>query len=480
MNESAQIEMKEAMEILGITQPTFYRWLREGKIQGTKLGRRWRFLKSDVEALLRGESVGGAAPSGTEEAVNNLRAQIENVGADAGERTDDAVNDFVIASIHLAIALDATDLHLEPQHKIGRMRFRVDGVLQEVIELPNDVIDACVQNWKGKAHCNVQIKDLPQDGRINLEIGDKKQKIIIRITTVPTTLGETITVKFMIEEKVSIDINRIDFHEEHRKRIDRALAAPTGLIFSTGPTGSGKTTTLYCLLNELAKPEDKLMSVEDPVEYIIPGVNQVAVKRDGMTFAHAIRACLRSDPDVLMVGEMRDAETVEMVHHAALQGILVLSTLHTADAVGAIIRLRDIGISPHLIVEALSLVVSQNLVRRLCPHCAKKVKLDDATREQIHTAAAMGGIDPADLEGNWHEPVGCEKCNDLGYRGRTVINETLEVSDEVRTAIIKEADEEQLQQAARASGFSSLAADAIRKAAAGQTSLQELRRVCGI
>ena len=479
MSETDQIDMHETIELLGITQPTFYRWLREGRIHGSKVGRRWRFARVDIERLARGESAAASAPNGTGQALSELQAQLKNVSGHSGTRSDDPIDDLVHTTIELAVALDASDVHLEPQRDHGRMRFRIDGVLQEIITMPNDVLDACLQNWKGRASCNVTIKDLPQDGRLIAQL-DNDLKAVIRITVAPTALGESICIRFLVEEKVSVELERLEFPPQQRERVDTALQAPHGLVIVSGPTGSGKTTTLYALLNELVNSEDKIMSVEDPVEFIIPGVNQLPVKDDGMTFSHAMRACLRSDPDVLMVGELRDKDMVTMIHQAALSGILVLTAMHAKDAITVIQRLRDIGIDKHLIVDAMQLIICQQLVRRLCPDCAKKIELDSETQQHIFSQAKRGGINPQSLNTNWHEAVGCKSCNGLGYKGRAAIYETVEMSPEIRQAIIDEVSLEELDAVIRDAGFSNLTADAIQRAANGQTSIQELRRVCAM
>ncbi|NRA37446.1 MAG: Flp pilus assembly complex ATPase component TadA, partial [Planctomycetes bacterium] len=447
MSNETYIDMKEAIEILGITQPTFYRWLREGRIQGNKLGRRWRFVKTDIEGALRGESRAVSTPTGTEALIKELNQKISESGKEPVLRTDEPIKDLIATIIRLCTSLAATDVHLDAQSEGGMLRLRIDGVLHVVTHVSNDILAACVYAWKGLAHCNVQNQELPQSGLV--EVLDGEDKISIHVCSIPTIHGESVTVRVQNFDIMSVNLDDVTFSQEHKERMYAALKEPFGLIIVSGPTGSGKSTTLYGMLNTYIKPEEKVMSIEDPVQFHLPGVTQLQVDaQKGMDFPTAMRACLRSDPDVLMIGEVRDQEVATLALQAAITGHVVITSMHASSMVKVIMSLREMGVNVQTIIEGIRLIVSQKLVRRVCAHCAEDHKLDQEQQRFIADICDEGGLARDALPKLWKKAVGCERCNG-GYHGRTVINETISCDGAFRSAIIDGANEDELTLAAR-------------------------------
>ncbi len=481
------IDMKEAIKLLNTTRSTFYRWVREGKVKGMKIGRQWRFYREDVQRFLKGEEPRIELPADIGPLVKRLRECAQELGMEAtvsDEPEQDPVVEAVNLMIHLAASMNASDIHLAPhtnEDNTGTMailRYRVDGVLQTVTEIDPRLLTAIVNRWKTMAACDVNEKRKPQDGRILVKSDGKKMEL--RVTFLPSGLGESLTVRIMAGAAwlAHLKLDDIDFSPRDRELILRWTHAPWGIIIVSGPTGSGKTTTLYACLNHIARPDIKVLTVESPVEVFLPWAVQVPVNPEiGLTFPTALRSVLRSDPDVIMVGEVRDAETLEMAHECALTGHLLLTQMHTSGAVGTLKRMIDLGSEPYIIGESTKLIIAQRLVRKLCPDCSVEHDPPVELLDRIAKVACVGGLGWGPLPKKFREPVGCLNCRHTGYKGRNIIAETLEVTPEIIAALGRDASLEELQVIAVDQGMTTIAADGVRRAAMGRTSLAEIMRV---
>jgi len=363
--------------------------------------------------------------------------------------------------IRQAIDERASDIHIEPFKDKISLRYRIDGKLYEIPPPAKHLHLPIISRIKILAKLDIAEKRLPQDGAILVKIEDRP--IDIRVSTIPTIYGEKIVLRILDRSSVVLDLNQMGFEGKQLELMRKAITAPYGLVFLTGPTGSGKTTTLYAILNEIKSPEKNIITVEDPVEYKLEGINQVQVKPEiGLTFASALRSFLRQDPDVMLVGEVRDLETAQICVRSALTGHLVLSTLHTNDAPSSINRLIDIGIEPYLLSPSLLLVVGQRLIRKLCPDCKEAY---EPGPEQLKNTQLKAEL--------IYKAKGCTKCNQLGYRGRTCIAEMMVGNQEIRDLIAQRASFQKIKDAARAGGMQTLYESAIRKVGDGITSLEE-------
>ena len=368
-----------------------------------------------------------------------------------------------------AVRERASDLHFEPYEARAVVRFRIDGVLADVLEPPRALHAAIVSRLKIMANLDIAEKRLPQDGRIALKLGDRG--VDVRVSTLPTGSGERVVLRLLDQDAARLDLASLGMAADTLARVDALIREPHGIVLVTGPTGSGKTTTLYAALSRLPRGSVNMMTVEDPIEYALDGVAQTQVNpRVDLTFARALRAILRQDPDVVMIGEIRDLETAQIAVQASLTGHLVLATLHTNDAASAVTRLADMGVEPYLLSSSLLGVLAQRLVRTLCPACRRAAPPTDAERALV---GSMGIVVPAQL----HAPAGCEACKQSGYRGRTGIYELLPVDEATRRLVHDGAGEIALRDAARRAGQRSLRSDGARHLADGTTSLAELVRV---
>jgi general secretion pathway protein E len=379
---------------------------------------------------------------------------------------------FVNQMIQDAMHARATDIHIEPFDGRMAVRMRVDGMLREIAPPPAQMAKAIVSRVKILSGLNIAERRLPQDGRARIRVND--QRLDLRVATMPTIYGEAVAIRLLDNVRRVLDFNALGFSRRDEDVIRRHLSAPYGLILVTGPTGSGKTTTLATALSLLNQSHRKILSIEDPIEYEIDGVNQTQAKPSiGLTFANALRSFLRHDPDVLMVGEMRDTETASIGIHAALTGHLVLSTLHTNTASGAIPRLLDMGIDAFLLASSLRCVIGQRLVRVLCPHCKQPGPVGDELAMFTRRKAALNGDAPTRL---WHA-VGCERCSGTGYNDRIVISEVLDVDDDIRNLIQPNARTATIEEAACRKGMVTMVADGLKKCQDGLTTTEEIRRV---
>ncbi len=369
-----------------------------------------------------------------------------------------------------AIRKDASDIHIEPYESLVRIRYRIDGVLHDVMTLPTWIKNSLASRVKVMSGMDIAEKRLPQDGRFKMKIGGREMDF--RVSSLPTMFGEKIVIRILDPGKIRLDLSTLGFEEEQLKKFRKAINLPYGMILVTGPTGSGKTTTLYAALSELNKTEVNISTVEDPVEYYLPGINQVQVNETaGLTFATALRAFLRQDPDIIMVGEIRDIETAEISIRAALTGHLVLSTLHTNDAPSAVGRLIDMGVEPYLVSSSVVMVVAQRLVRLICENCKEKTKPNPEILKEL-------GVDPDNS--TFYKGKGCKKCNYTGYRGRIAIYEIMEVTPTIRELAVKKSPSEVIRKAALEEGMITLRESGIRKVKKGLTTLEEVLRTTSL
>lgn len=426
-------------------------------------------MATDIDAALErlyGEERGG-------------EADLTEMGEEDLERLKDQTSDApAIRAVNRLIArageMQASDIHLEPTEDGLAVRFRIDGVMREMVPLPASMKQSLVSRIKVMASLNIAERRLPQDGRLRLAV--RGHEIDLRVATSPTIHGESVVMRLLDRSNVALDFKALGYGEEQAEALLRNVRRPHGIVLVTGPTGSGKTTTLYAALDQINTPERKILTIEDPIEYRLAGVNQTQVQPGiGLTFASALRSFLRQDPDVVMVGEIRDLETAQIAVQAALTGHSILSTLHTNSAAAAVARLMDMGIEPFLLTSTLNAVLAQRLVRRLCPHCSQPAP---------HAAARLeaAGIEPALLanipqHSDFRQPVGCDSCGGSGYQGRLALVELLEVDDRLAELILQRAEGRELQRAAQAGGMRVMLADGLVKAAAGVTTIEEVLRV---
>jgi len=370
--------------------------------------------------------------------------------------------------ISRAVDSRASDIHIEPYEDELKVRYRIDGVLHDVESAPKKLEAAVVSRIKIMSKLNIAERRLPQDGRIRLKINDKE--IDLRVSTIPILHGESVVMRILDKETIVIDLEQLGFSSDVLHAFNRLIMKPNGIILVTGPTGSGKTTTLYGALDKINTPDKKIITIEDPIEYQLKGVNQIQVKTQiGLNFANTLRHIVRQDPDVIMVGEIRDLETAEIAIQSALTGHLVFSTLHTNDAPSAITRLLDMGIESYLLSSTIRGILAQRLVRVICPNCKEPETLTVSEEE-----LALLGIG---THTQLYSGRGCEKCTFTGYYGRTGIFELLVVDDELRKMILKNADANQIRALAKQNGMKTLLEDGVEKVRRGITTLHEVLRV---
>jgi general secretion pathway protein E len=372
--------------------------------------------------------------------------------------------------ISRAIETRASDIHFEPFENQFRVRYRIDGVLHDVESPPKRLQAAIISRVKIMAKLNIAERRLPQDGRIMLRV--KGKEIDFRVSTLPTIHGEGIVLRILDKGSILLDIEKLGFLEDTLRDFREIIRRPHGIILVTGPTGSGKTTTLYCALEKINSPERKIITVEDPVEYQLSGVNQIQVKPAiGLNFANALRSIVRQDPDVILVGEIRDSETAEIAIHSALTGHLVFSTLHTNDAPSAITRLIDMGMEDFLLSSTIVGILAQRLVRVACPHCRKPYNANPAILKEMKLES--GGVSGVDL----FDVKGCESCSYTGYRGRTGIFEYFKITDDIQRLILEKKGSHLLKEAARKNGMRTLREEGWLKVRQGVTTVSEVLRV---
>ena len=396
----------------------------------------------------------------------------EEDAADAEQMAEQApIIRLANALIQQGIADRASDIHVEPMQKSVRIRYRVDGVLQEAMTVPRNLMAALISRLKIMADMNIAERRVPQDGRI--EVRNAQKDFDLRVSSIPTPFGEKIVMRILDKSSVMIGLEKLGFTDENQLKIEELTAQPNGMFLCTGPTGSGKTTTQYSVLNKLNTIGVNIITIEDPVEYQLPGISQVQVNRKaGLNFATGLRAFLRQDPDIIMVGEMRDLETAEIAIESSLTGHMVLSTLHTNDAPSATLRLIDMGVEPYLIAATINGVLAQRLARKLCTNCKEpyEVKAMDLRRFGMH-------VEDPDQVVSLYRPVGCEECKHTGYRGRAGIHELMVMNAEIAELVVRRAPLNDIKEAAKANGMKELREDGLHKVLAGLTDPAEIMRV---
>ena len=378
------------------------------------------------------------------------------------------VINFIDHLLEQALLKNASDIHIEPVEELTRVRLRIDGLLYKFVEVPLSNHNAIVSRIKIISGLDIAEKRLPQDGRVEAEVSNRK--VDLRISTLPVIGGEKVVIRILDKKQQLKDLSGLYFSQDNLALYEQLVAYPNGMILITGPTGSGKSTTLYATLGHLNDETQNIITIEDPIEFKIKGVNQISVNnKAGLTFAKGLRSIVRQDPNIIMVGEIRDGETARIAVQAALTGHLVLSTLHTNTAIGAVTRLVDLGIEPFLVAASLRGVVAQRLVRMVCPYCKEQYVANS-------TELAVLGHEASEklmlFKGR-----GCEHCNNTGYKGRMAVQEVLPITDKLRNLIVHGADEGTLLAEARANGFTSLADDCVQKVLLGVTTTEELLRV---
>ncbi|MBA3620176.1 MAG: Flp pilus assembly complex ATPase component TadA [Acidothermales bacterium] len=391
----------------------------------------------------------------------NVRAVVE----------DAPIVRYVNILIAQAIQDRASDIHLEPGERELRVRFRIDGVLHEAMRWPRAIQSGVISRLKIMADINIAERRVPQDGR--LSVATRGAKVDLRVATLPTVWGEKVVMRILDTSTARLDLGELGFSADNYARYAESFHKPYGMMLVTGPTGSGKSTTLYATINVLSRPEVNVITVEDPVEYRLPSINQVQVNpKAGLTFASALRSILRSDPDIVLIGEIRDRETAQIAIEAALTGHLVLSTLHTNDAPSALVRLTEMGIEPFLVGSAIDCVLAQRLARRLCRKCRQEYQPTAEALLQARYPWQDGESLPT-----LFRPVGCSTCAKTGYKGRLALHEVMTVSEDIERLAVERAHTAAIGAAARAEGMTALRDDGMAKVAAGLTSLDEILRV---
>ena len=381
-----------------------------------------------------------------------------------------AIVQYVHLIIKEALKRGASDIHLEPLEKRFRIRFRVDGMLQETENPPKRLQPAIISRIKLMSQMSIAEKRLPQDGRIQMDLDGRL--VDFRVSSVPSAHGEAVVMRVLDKETLRLELSELGFWEDDKNLLEDVISKPDGIVLVTGPTGSGKSTTLYSFLNQLNKSDRKIITVEDPVEYQLSGINQVQVRSEiGMTFSAGLRAMLRQAPNIIMVGEIRDLETVEIAINASLTGHLVFSTLHTNDAPSAVSRLRDLGVAPFLISSSVRAIMAQRLVRRVCSECSEPV-----SPSAVDLAALGVNLEEAD-KAEWREGQGCSGCRGSGYRGRIGIFEIMTISPEMESLIYSNGSLADIRSLAREQGMRTMREDGLRKAMRGQTTISEILSV---
>jgi type IV pilus assembly protein PilB len=375
------------------------------------------------------------------------------------------------AIIQQAVTAGASDIHIEPGARTVRIRYRIDGVLHETMQLPKHIHPPLISRFKIMSDMNIAERRVPQDGRIGINYQNKDYDL--RVSCLPTLLGEKIVMRILDKGSVMIGLNKLGFFPDTMAQLESLFTQPNGMLLVTGPTGSGKSTTLYSVLNRINSIERNIMTVEDPVEYQLPGISQVAVARKaGLTFATALRSFMRQDPDIIMVGEIRDLETAEMAIQASLTGHLVLSTLHTNDAPSSVTRLVDMGVEPFLVSATMIGALAQRLGRRICENCKEQMEVPaESLRRLGYQAKSENEMVPL-----WRGR-GCEKCRNTGYKGRFGIHEMMVVNEEIADLMVRRAPVSEIRNAAKANGMKMLKDDGLRKILAGTTTPDEIARV---
>jgi general secretion pathway protein E len=406
----------------------------------------------------------------SEESADELISEISETADLLYETSDAPIIKLVNLLVSGAIKDRASDIHVEPYSGHLKIRYRIDGILYDILSLPRRIQSPLVSRIKIMARLDIAEKRLPQDGRIDIKIADRL--VDVRVSVIPTAFGERVVLRLLDKSANILMLSDLGMHDERIKLLDKLIKSPYGIILVTGPTGSGKTTTLYAAISTINRPEINIITIEDPIEYQMDGVGQIQVNpKIDLTFAAGLRSIVRHDPDVILIGEIRDQETAEIAIQSSLTGHLVFSTLHTNDAASAVTRLIDMGIKPFLVTSSIVAMIAQRLVRVLCPHCKEIYTPDEETLANL-------GLDLSVLPDNtFYLKKGCNLCMQTGFRGRTAIFEILVVDDNIKRLVLKTADANQINELAVQQGMITLQQDGIRKVLAGITTTEEVLRV---
>ncbi len=474
------LELAEGTLTVAMNDPTDTHRLDEIQMMlGARVEPQLASKKDIREALKRYYGIGA-------ETVESMMRETEDSGLPALDTSAEAQNietlaedasiiKFVNQILREAYNDRATDIHVEPYEDELKIRYRIDGILYDAAIPPNirHFQAAIVSRIKIMAHLNIAERRLPQDGRIKIKIGDEEMDL--RVSILPTPYGESVVIRLLSGAARFFGLDKLGLDTAHLKALRRIITKPHGIVLLTGPTGSGKTTTLYAFLTELNKADNKIITIEDPIEYQIKGITQIQVHpKIDLTFSRGLRSMLRHDPDIMMVGEIRDLETAEITIRVALTGHLVFSTLHTNDAASAVARLVDMGVESYLVASSVECIIAQRLVRTLCPHCKETLPAPAAFAKDIAAVAkSLGRKEPLAVG----QAKGCPKCKGIGYQGRTAIHEILVVDDELRSLVVQRLPANVIRDKAVAKGMRTLRQDGWRKALAGETSVDEVLRV---
>ncbi|MBI5298948.1 MAG: type II secretion system ATPase GspE [Deltaproteobacteria bacterium] len=473
-NEVLPLKKEDGSIIIAMADPSNFNALDDLRL----------LFNSDVKPVIAGSyeivnainAVYNRTTDKSEQVMSELDEQMEEIAEDFNEPVDllDTSDEapiirLVNSLMFRAVKQKASDIHIEPFEKDLAVRFRIDGVLYDVMHPPKRAQNSIISRVKIMAGLNIAEKRIPQDGRIRIKIAGKD--IDIRVSTIPTAFGESVVMRLLDKTSVLIDVETLGFIGKNLEYIRSVINKDHGIILVTGPTGSGKTTTLYSCLSKINSTELKIITVEDPVEYQLPGINQMQVNpKIDLTFATGLRAFLRQDPDVIMVGEIRDRETAEIAIQASLTGHLVLSTIHTNDAAATVTRLIDMGVEPFLVSSSVICIIAQRLIRSVCKDCARKYTPEEVELKKI-------GLTLEDLKGRqFYRPVGCPNCLETGYSGRTGIHEVMMIDDAIRAEIVKGSDASSIKKVAQAQGMKTIREDAAQKVLMGWTTVEEIMR----
>ena len=477
----------EALRFLGTSKPTLYRLLAQNTIKGLKVGRQWRFRKADLISHMerKPDSIPASALDdldaeilffaqliGREDLLSTHGSMAEGEESSRGERQIIGLVNGILAH---AIEAGASDVHIERRRQSTLCRIRIDGVLHEVRQMPQRLHQPLIHRFKVMADCNPDESQVPQDGRVFLKYKEKNFAALVNFC--PAAHGESVVMRILDQSHALIEVENLGVSPEDEARLRNWMKRSYGLIVVAGPTGSGKTTTLYSLLNLKLTPDVKVMTIEDPVGYELPGATQVFVNRKvGLTFPVALRAFLRQDPDVIMCGKIEDLESLDLLHQAAGDGHQVLSSMPMGGTAQVVERIISMGLEPFMTTSVLTGVVSQSLVRRLCPDCREDTIIAPALLERAHRLAGEGGY-MMPSKSTFYRGRGCDRCRQSGYRGRVALFELMEMNSALSEALLRRAAPEELTQIAVANGMKTIFAEGARKAIEGQTTLEEVFRV---
>ena len=439
---------------------TLQRYLKKPVVQAIALS---KDIKKHINQLKNTEKANSL--------IEQIKKELKGTAEEIEDDDESATMKFIQYIVNLSIEKGASDIHIETEEDMMQVRARIDGSLQELIVVEKELFGAVAARIKLLSNLNISEKRKPQDGRFSMELNGNH--FDFRVSTLPIATGESIVIRILDKRNVTKKLEEVGISPKNLAKLEKALKSPNGIVLVTGPTGSGKSTTLYASLNKIKNVEEKIITVEDPVEYQMKLINQVNVNEAvGLSFADALRSILRQDPDIIMIGEIRDLETLEIAVKAALTGHLVISTLHTNDAVSAISRMVDMGADPFMVGAAVVAVEAQRLVKRICPHCRVKERPKTALLEPIKHIIPKTAT--------FYKGKGCDNCNMTGYKGRTLITEVFTIDDELSSAIAKNISVNDLEKLARQKGYEPMFMDGLIKALKGETTLEELYKVAKV